>query len=426
MKARTLLGGVAILIVGAAIAWQYGSAELMAMLQKAEGGGKPAANAPMPAGAAPKTGPANPAPTAQPQRPTRPPTPVGVAKAERKDIPISIRTIGTIQPFQSVLVKSRVDGTLAKVLVQEGQMVKEGDPLFTIDRRSFEAQLKQAQANLERDRAQLENARLDLARTERTVQQGALSQKVLDQARANAGALEGAVKSDEAAIDAAKVSLSYTDITSPIHGRAGDVRVTEGNLVKGNDASPLLVINQLRPIYVAFTVPEKYLPEIRARHNKAPLTASVIDNRGVTHPETGKLVFIDNNIDTNTGTIALKVEFTNDKDLLWPGQFVQVVLNVTTRQQVVVVPTQAVQTGQRGPYVYIAKGNIAEYRAIKTGPTVAEETIIEEGIEAGEQVIVDGHLRLGPNAPIVIRTLGRPPGAAPPGGGGGATPEKRS
>ncbi len=338
------------------------------------------------------------------QQQQRPPAPVAVAKATAKTVPIEIRTIGTVQPIASVAIKSRVDGMLAKVSFNEGDIVKAGDPLFTIDPRSYEAQIKQAEANLARDQAQLENAKLDLKRNQATASSGVTSQKLLEQARTQVQILEAAIKSDDAAIDVAKVQLSYTDIVSPIDGRTGDLKVTQGNTVKANDTSSLTTINQLRPIYVTFAVPERELPQIRARQYKAPLAVTVTDDRGVKHPETGTLTFIDNAIDPTTGTIQLKATFANDRDFLWPGQFVQVTLRVSQLDNAVVVPSAAVQNGQNGQYVYVVTAdNTAELRPVKVGPLMDKDTVILEGVKLDEVVVTDGHLRLAPNAKVIIR-----------------------
>jgi multidrug efflux system membrane fusion protein len=376
VKLRFVLGLLALAAIGAVVYWQFFSAA-----------------------APPKTAPTNAGTTRQ-----VPPAPVNVAKAGTKTVPIEIRTIGTVQPIASVQIKSRVDGMLSKVSFNEGDIVKAGTALFTIDPRSYEAQLKQAEANLARDQAQLENARLELKRNQTTASSGVTSQKLLEQARTQVQILEAAIKSDEAAIDVAKVQLSYTDITAPITGRTGDMKVSEGNTIKANDTTPLVTINQLRPIYVTFAVPERELPQIRARQYKAPLAVTVTDDRGVQHPETGTLTFIDNTIDSTTGTIQLKATFANDRDFLWPGQFVQVTLRVSQLENAVVVPNAAIQSGQNGPYVYVVRAdNIAELRQIKPGVAMAGDTVILEGVNAGETVVTDGHLRLSPNARVSVR-----------------------
>ncbi len=373
MKPRVVFGLVVLAAIGAGAYWQF----------------------------APRDDAQKTAAAAQQQRPA---APVTVAQSTARTVPIEIRTIGTVQPIQSVQIKSRVDGLLTKVSFNEGDIVKIGDPLFTIDPRSYEAQIKQAEANLARDQAQVENARLDLKRNQTTASSGVTSQKLLEQARTQVQILEAAIKSDEAAIEVAKVQLSYTDIASPINGRTGDLKVTQGNTVKANDTSPLMTINQLRPIYVTFAVPERELPQIRARQYKAPLAVTVTDDRGVQHPETGVLTFIDNAIDSTTGTIQLKATFTNDRDFLWPGQFVQVTLRVAQMENAVVVPSAAVQNGQNGQYVYVVRADkTVELRPVKVGPQMNKEVVILEGMKLDETVVTDGHLRLAPNAKVTIR-----------------------
>ncbi|MEO8558532.1 MAG: efflux RND transporter periplasmic adaptor subunit [Rhodospirillales bacterium] len=377
MKPRFAFGLLALAVIGAMAYWQFFS---------------PGATNKQAAGNAPG------------QTRQVPPPSVTVAKATGKTVPIEIRTIGTVQPIASVQIKSRVDGMLAKVSFNEGDIVKAGDPLFSIDPRSYEAQLKQAEANLLRDQAQLENARLDLKRNQTTASSGITSQKLLDQARTQVQTFEAAIKSDEAAIDVAKVQLSYTDIKAPITGRTGDMKVSEGNIVKANDTTALVTINQLRPIYVTFAVPEKQLPEIRARHNKAPLAVTLTDDRGVQHPETGTLTFIDNAIDTTTGTIQLKATFANDRDFLWPGQFMQVTLRVSRLENAVTVPSAAIQSGQNGPYVYVLRSDqTVELRPVKPGVVLASDTVVLDGVSIGETVVIDGHLRLSPNAKVIVR-----------------------
>lgn len=347
---------------------------------------------------------------------SRPAVPVTAVAATIKAVPIEIRGIGTVQPFATVEVKSRVDGMIAKVHFKEGDMVQAGDPLFTIDPRSFEAQLRQSEANLMRDQAQLANARTEVRRLEATTPSGITPQRSLDQARTNAASLEATVKATEAAIEIARVQLSYTDIRAPITGRTGELRANEGNLVRAQDAEALVRLNQLRPINVNFAVPERHLPEIRARHNKAPLKISLIDNRGVRHPELGELAFIDNAIDAATGTIQLKGVFENDRDFLWPGQFMQVMLQVSTRDDAVVLPTQAIQTGQQGQYVYVVRPDrTAELRPVRAGPLVDAGTIIEEGVQPGELVVTDGHIRIVPDGRVTLRGEGQggTPAASP-------------
>ena len=358
------------------------------------------------------------------QRGGRPAVPVTATTAAIKPAPIELRAIGNVQPYATVQVKSRVDGTLAKVHFREGDMVRAGDLLFTIDPRSFEAQLRQVEANLMRDQAQLDNARTEVRRLEATTPSGITPRRALDQARTNAAALEATVKATEATVDVMRVQLSYTAIHSPISGRTGELRADEGNLVRASDAAALVTINQLRPINVAFAVPERYLPEIRARHGRSPLKLSLIDNRGVRHPELGELSFIDNVIDPGTGTIQLKGTFANDRDFLWPGQSAQVLLRLTAREDAIVLPSTAIQIGQQGSYVYVIRpDSTAELRLVRTGPQVEGGTIVEEGLTPGELVMTDGHVRVVPNARVQVRESSPAP-AAPQRQGTGQTDGK--
>jgi len=341
--------------------------------------------------------------------------PVTAVTAELGAAAIEERAIGTVQPFATVQIKSRIDGAIAKVHFREGDMVRAGDTLFTIDPRSLEAQLRQAEANLARDDAQLANAKVEVRRLEATTPSGITPRKALDQARATAAALEATVKASQAAVDVARVQLSYTSIQAPLSGRTGELRADEGNLVKTADAAALVTINQLRPINVVFSMPERLLPEIRARHHKSPLKIGLIDNRGVRHPEQGELTFIDNAIDQNTGTIQLKGTFANDRDFLWPGQFVQVLLRLNLREDAIILPAQAIQTGQQGRYVYVVRpDDTAELRAVKVGPQVETGVLIESGLQPGERVVTDGHVRIVPDAKLQVRSEG-PPRQPPPG-----------
>lgn len=331
--------------------------------------------------------------------------PVSVAPVTRQDVPVDIRAIGSVQPVATVQVRSRVDGLLSKVHFQEGQMVKAGEPIFTLDPRAYEAQIKQAEANLARDQAQLQNARADLARLQQTTRMGATSRQSLDAALANASAYEAAVKADQAALEMAKVQLSYTAIVSPIDGRTGNLNVNEGNLVRANDTTALVTINQLQPIYVAFAVPERHLADIREQQNGSPLPVSVIDSRGAAIQETGKLTFIDNNIDASTGTIQLKATFANAQEQLWPGQFVEVHLRLRTLHGALTVPDEAIQIGPDTSFVYIVRpDNTAEYRPVTTGPSFAGRTVIAKGVAEGEAVVTEGQLRLTPDARVTIRS----------------------
>jgi multidrug efflux system membrane fusion protein len=297
-----------------------------------------------------------------------------------------------------------VEGELTAVHLREGQCVKGGDLLFTIDPRPFEVRLKQVQANLARDKAQLENARTLLERNASVVAKGYVSQEQYDQAAANAAALEATVRANEAAVEDAQIQLTYCSIRSPITGCAGEIYVDRGNLVKANDADyPLAVIKQIRPVYVGFSVPERYLPDVRKYLAAGrPIVMAAPASRG-DEPVKGELTFVDNSVNTATGTILLKATFANEDQALWPGQFVNVTLQLASQPHAVVVPSQAVQTGQEGQYVFALKPDLTvEYRPVTVDRTVAGEAVIGKGLQPDDKVVTDGQLRLFPGATVKI------------------------
>jgi membrane fusion protein, multidrug efflux system len=322
----------------------------------------------------------------------------------QKAVPVEIRAIGNCQAYSTVAVKSMVGGEISQVHFAEGKDVAKGDLLFTIDPRPFEAALKQAQANLERDRVQAENAKINAQRYEVLVAKQAVSRQQYDQFRTNAEALEATVRLDEAAVENAKILLSYCFIRSPIDGRTGNLLITRGNIIKANDIT-LITINQIRPIYVAFSVPEQNLAEIknyRAR-GKSLKVAALLPN-DATSPEQGVLTFIDNTVDKTTGTILLKGTFPNNKKRLWPGQFVNVGLTLTTQPNAIIVPFPAIQTGQQGQYVFVIKPDLTvEARPVVVNRTINNDTIIDKGLKAGERVVTDGQLQLVPGAKVEIK-----------------------
>jgi membrane fusion protein, multidrug efflux system len=331
--------------------------------------------------------------------------PVTVAQAVVKVMPVELRAVGSAAAFATVSVKAQVEGQLTAVHLQEGQCVKAGDLLFTIDPKPFEVQLKQVQANLARDKAQLENARSLLERNASVVAKGYVSHEQYDQAAANAAALEATVQADQAAVENAQIQLAYCSIRSPITGCAGEVFMDRGNLVKANDADhPLVVIKQIRPIYIAFSVPERYLPEVKKYLAEGRLTVTAAPAGHDDEPVNGELTFVDNSVNKATGTILLKATFANADQALWPGQFVNVALQLASQAQALVVPSQAVQTGQDGRYVFILKADqTVEYRPVTVGRTIGGEAVVTKGIQAGDQVVTDGQLRLfqGATAKIV-------------------------
>jgi multidrug efflux system membrane fusion protein len=331
-----------------------------------------------------------------------PPVPVSAAVAVEKTMPVQLKAVGMVQPYTMVSVQAQVSGQLLSVHFKDGQYVKKGDLLFSIDVRPFQAQLDQAKADLAKDQAQLQNAQVQLKRNASVVEKGYVSQEQYDQAVATAATSEATVKADEAAIETAKLQVEYCSINSPIDGVTGAALIDAGNVVKANDTgNPIVVINQIQPIYVAFYVPQKSLPQIRKymAMGKLPVEASIPEYEG-TVPK-GELTFIDNTINASAGTIQLRGTFANEDRVLWPGQFVNTVLTLTSEPNVVVVPSQAVQTGQNGQYVFVVKSDMTvEYRPVEVSMTVNDESVIPKGVKAGERIVTDGQLRLGNGSPV--------------------------
>ncbi|ANC91199.1 efflux RND transporter periplasmic adaptor subunit [Azospirillum humicireducens] len=339
--------------------------------------------------------------------------PVVTQKVAVLSVPEQIVTIGSVQPIAAIAIKARVDSVVETVNFAEGQEVKAGDTLFTLDSRALDAQLRQAQANLERDRANLEKAKGDVKRYAELVRTSAISRTTFDAAVATADALEGTVKADLAAIEAAKVSLSFTRIIAPMDGRTGTVNAKVGTMVRAADTNPLVTLTQLRPINVAFNVPEKHLPAIRAAMatGTLPVTASIAGSRGETAE--GRLSFVDSQVDQQTGTILVKGEFPNADTRLWPGQFVDTVLTLRVEPDALTIPDLAVQTGQRGRFVYVVKADeTVEVRPVTVERTHGGLSIIASGLQAGERVVVDGQSRLSPGAKVTERSGGKPAGAS--------------
>jgi len=334
--------------------------------------------------------------------------PVKTAIAVQKDVPEELTTIGTVEAYSTVNITSRVDGQVMKIHIKEGQQVTQGQLLIDIDNRPYQALLESAKSNLARDKVRLEKAKIDSQRYLELLQKDYVTKMQAEQAQADAQALEAVVKGDVAAVENARLNVDYCRITSPISGRAGAILVHEGNLVSANDnAKFLMVINQIQPVYVRFSIPEQRLPKIQFVSAGQCLKVLVSSPANTAVAEEGNLTFVDNAINSNTGTIDLKGTFENRDNTLWPGQFVNVTFILGTRPDSVVVPSAAIQMGQQGYFVFVVKNDLTvESKAVTLGPQVNQETVVEEGIAAGEQVVTDGQLRLIPGAKVVIKNDG--------------------
>lgn len=338
--------------------------------------------------------------------------PVLVAQATNATVPVQIDPppVGHVMAYATVTLHSQIQGMINGIHFQEGQEVSKGDLLFTIDPRPAQAALDQAQANLARDAGQMEYAQANIARDQKLLDAKIISQEQLDVDRASLDAATGTVAADRAAITNAILNLGYCQIRAPMDGRTGGLQAYVGNVVKAPD-DVLLTINQIHPIYVAFAVPEQYLPQIRREMAKRPLKVSVTYQDMSGPPPSGELTFVDNTVDQTTGTILLKATFPNAGRTLWPGQFVNVTLTLAELTNAVVVPSQAVQTGQDGQFIYIVKPDptnaavrIVDERMVTTGITYQNETVVEKGVQAGETVVTDGQLRLEPGVVVDIKT----------------------
>ena len=331
--------------------------------------------------------------------------PVMVATAVQKAVPLQIRAVGNVEAYTTVSIKSQVTGVLNQAHFKEGQDVKKGQLLFTIDPRPFEAALKQAEANLARDTAQLKNLREQVRRYAELVEKQYVSREQYDQIKTNADAAESIVDADKAAVDNAKVQLSYCYIYSPVNGRVGSLLLNEGNLIRLNDGAALVVINQINPINVTFGVPEQHLVDLK-RHmaggGRLKVDARFPSDEG--RPEQGTLAFVDNAVDRSTGTVKLKAEFSNQERRLWPGQFVNVALTLATQGDAVVIPSEAVQVGQEGQHVFVVKEDKrVEVRPVMIGSTAEGEAIIAKGLAVGEQVVREGQFLLGPGSRVDVK-----------------------
>ena len=338
-------------------------------------------------------------------RPNRAPLgiPVTVGLAEQQDVPIYLSGIGTVQAFNTVTIKARVDGQLINVAFTEGQDVKAGDVLAQIDPRPFQAQLAGAKAQKARDEAQLANAKRDLDRFSNLLKRAFASQQQVDSQHALVDQLTAAIQGDQAAIDNAEVQLGYTTITSPINGRTGIRLIDQGNIVHATDTTGIVVLTQLHPISVIFTLPEDDLPAVSEAQAKGPVAVAALNRDDKSVLDQGTLALVDNQIDQATGTMRLKATFPNPNDRLWPGQFVNIRLLLRTDHNVLTVPSGAVQRGPSGLYVYrVKRDDTVELQPIEVGPNGDHVTVVTAGLQAGDRVVTNGQYRLQPGAHVAV------------------------
>ncbi|MGZ6249441.1 MAG: efflux RND transporter periplasmic adaptor subunit [Syntrophales bacterium] len=336
------------------------------------------------------------------EKPAPPPVPVVVAAAVEKTIPVQINAIGNVEAYQTISVKTQITGEITKVNFREGQDVDKGYLLFELDCRPYLEAVKQAEANLARDEAQAKNAHLDLERYTALLEEQFVTRQQYDQVRTNAASLEATLKADKAVIENNRVQVHYCSIRSPIGGRTGSLKLNQGNIVKANDVE-LVVINQIQPIYVTFTINENDLPAVKKYQAIEKLKVAAFISKDE-RSEQGLLTFIDNAVNKVTGTIILKGTFANSEKRLWPGQFVTVVLTLTKDPNAITIPSQAIQTGQSGQYVFVVKPDLtADMRPVTIGATIGGETAIVKGIQAGERVVTVGQLRLIPGTQVTIK-----------------------
>jgi multidrug efflux system membrane fusion protein len=333
---------------------------------------------------------------------------VVTAAATQQDVPLLLKAIGTMEASETVAVRTQISGELTGVAFREGQEVQKGALLFQLDPRTYQAAIRKAEATLARDRVILSNARKDYERYSQLVKDGIVTQEQAEGYRTKAESAAAELAADQAAVDTAREQLAYCTITSPISGRLGVLAVDRGNVVKAND-TVLVTINRLAPIHATFTVPEKELPEIK-RHmtaGKVLVEAEVSGSAGI--KEKGTVSFLDNTVDPATGTIRLKATFDNARKQLWPGQFVNLSMTLAVRKRAVVVPSQAVQTGQKGQFVFVVNQvATAEIRPVTTGPVTQGVTVIEKGVDPGEQVVIDGQMRVVPGSKVEIKPDEKP------------------
>ena len=339
-------------------------------------------------------------------RPIGPPSvSVKAAVAQRKTVPVYVRGLGTVQAFNTVRVATRVDGQITKVFFTEGQEVKAGDPLFEIDLRPFRAALDQAEAAKERDQAQLKGAQLDLERYGKLVPSGWQSRQSYEDQQATVGQLQGALKADQAQIDTAKLNIEYATVVSPLDGRTGARLVDLGNFVQAAQGTALVVIAQIKPIYVNFTVPQDILDRVRQAQNAGVLKVLAYSNDDKTKLAEGTLSLINNQVDTSTGMVVMKATFDNTDERLWPGELVSARVILATQENVLTVPMDAVLEGSDGDYVYVVKpDNTVEHRDVVVALSEGGLAVIEHGLAAGDSVVTEGQGRLSDEAKVKLNT----------------------
>lgn len=337
----------------------------------------------------------------------RPPALVITAPASEQNVPVLIKAIGNIEASESVAIRTQVSGELTKVAFREGQDVQKGALLFQLDPRTLNAALTKAEASLSRNRTVLNNARKDFERYSLLVKEGIVTQEQAEAYRTKADSAVADVAADLAAVESARAQLSFCTITAPISGRLGALAIDRGNVVKAND-TVLVTINKLTPVNASFTVTEKDLTALKRQMAAGRITVTTEIPGTVAVKESGHVTFIDNSIDAATGTIRIKASFDNPKKLLWPGQFVNLSITMAVLKNAVVVPSHAVQTGQKGQFVFVVtKDATAEIRPVSTGPAAAGMTVVEKGLQRGEQVVIDGQMRVVPGGKVEMKVQGQ-------------------
>jgi len=352
---------------------------------------------------------------ALPQRTDSPAAPpdsavvVSAAPVVEKAMPVEIEAIGTAEAYSVVAVHSQITGELTSVNFKDGDEVTKGQELFTLDRRPLEATLQQAQANLDRDLAQLANAKGQLQRYQDLADRGIATREQLDTSRTTLAALDATTVADRASVENARVQLTYATISAPISGHVGKLLVSVGNLVRANDTTPLVVINEVAPIYAVFGVPEAQLPDLKRYMARGALRVEARPPTSSDPPSVGRLAFVDNSVDQTTGTIAVRATFPNQDRRLWPGLFVNVTITLDSDPSAIVVPSIAIQDSQQGKVVFVVKPDkTVEQRVVHIRRTASAETVLADGVKAGEMVVTDGQLRLIPGTRVTIRSTGQP------------------